>query len=279
MTKPRQSNDFDDLPNGPAEALNGPVALDAEHLRLLAEEVIRRVAAQAREVREEGLRITEEKLDRLSEALLRIDDHDRAATIVRDARLAGMTADALYHGLVAGAVKRVWDAWAREEIGLHDVMRASGRVWRILRDLRDVFVNVTARIPGQRAVLALCPGEWQSIDLTMTADDLRRRGWDIDLLLGYDEDALLAQLSKLSPTTVALAATKNDLALPLARTIVALRAHLPGVWILVAGQIARDVPDLLAISGADALATSTDQVEAAMLAHLEDLSARRANRV
>lgn len=245
----------------------------------LAAEVIRRVAEQARDIREARLRITEDRLADLAMALLGPDDPDAAARLVRDARLSGVPADALYHGLVAGAVKRVGDAWARGEIGLHDMMRVSGRVLRILRDLRDVFVQVTGRKPGQRAVFALCPGECHTIGLTMTADDLRRRGWDIDLLLGHDDDSLLKRLSQLSPTTIALAATTHDLALPLARTIVALRAHLPGVWVMVGGQIARDVPDILAISGADALANSADEAEAAMLAHIADLSARRSNRI
>jgi methanogenic corrinoid protein MtbC1 len=253
--------------------------LPQEHLLQLAEEVIRRVAEQARDIRESRVKVTVEQISDLALALLSPDEHDGAAVRVRDARLSGVPADALYHGLVAGAVKQVGNAWARGDIGLHDMMRVSGRVLRILRDLRDVFVQVTGRKPGQRAVFALCPGECHTIGLTMTADDLRRRGWDIDLLLGHDDDSLLKRLSQLSPTTIALAATTHDLALPLARTIVALRAHLPGVWVMVGGQIASTVPDILAISGADALANSADEAEVAMLAHIADLAARRSNRM
>lgn len=279
MTDPLSPPDAGCADCGPDGGLPFPAGLPPEQLHQLAAEVIRRVAEQARDIREARLRITEDRLADLAMALLGPDDPDAAARLVRDARLSGVPADALYHGLVAGAVKRVGDAWARGEIGLHDMMRVSGRVLRILRDLRDVFVQVTGRKPGQRAVFALCPGECHTIGLTMTADDLRRRGWDIDLLLGHDDDSLLKRLSQLSPTTIALAATTHDLALPLARTIVALRAHLPGVWVMVGGQIARDVPDILAISGADALANSADEAEAAMLAHIADLSARRSNRI
>jgi methanogenic corrinoid protein MtbC1 len=264
---------------GPDAGLVFPGGLPPDQLRMLAEEVIRRVAEQARDIREARLTITEDQLSELAEALLQPDDHDRAAVLVRDARLSGVPADALYHGLVAGAVRQVGDAWARGDIGLHDMMRVSGRVLRIMRDLRDIFVQITGRKPGQRAVFALCPGECHTIGLTMTADDLRRRGWDIDLLMGHDDDSLLKRLSQLSPTTIAMAATTNDLALPLARTIVALRAHLPGVWVMVGRQIAHGVPDILAITGADALARSADEAEAAMLAHIADPAARRSNRI
>jgi hypothetical protein len=101
----------------------------------------------------------------------------------------------------------------------------------------------------------------------------------ISTCFGHDDDSLLKRLSQLSPTTIAMAATTNDLALPLARTIVALRAHLPGVWVMVGRQIAHGVPDILAITGADALARSADEAEAAMLAHIADPAARRSNRI
>jgi methanogenic corrinoid protein MtbC1 len=189
-----------------------------------------------------------------------------------------MPADTLYHGLVAGAVQSVGAAWAREEIGLPEVVRASGRVWRILRDLRDIFVRITDRKPGQQAVFALCPDEMHTIGLAMTADDLRRRGWDIDLVSGYDHDGLVARLTELSPATLALAATMTEMTLPLARLVVALRAHLPGVWIMVGGQITENEPDILTLSGADAVANSVDAAEKLMHDHLADLAARRINR-
>lgn len=253
-------------------------ALHPSQVQFLAQEVIQRVAAQARAIREEAKLASVARVERLVEALLLPGQDDLAAALLRDARLTGMSADTLYHGMVAGAVKEVGLAWARGDIEVADVLRASGRVWRIMRDLRDVFVEITARKPGQRAVLALCPGECHTIGLTMTADDLRRRGWDIDLLMGYDDEGLIERLEECLPTTVAIAATSDHLALTLARTIVAIRAHLPGVWVLVGGQIAVTVPDILAISGADAMANTVDEAEQAMLDHFAALEAARANR-
>ena len=255
-----------------------PFFASDENTTALAQEVIRRVAAQAREMKSATTRVTPERIDELARALLGPDDA-LAASLVRDMRLMGVSADHLYHGLVAGAVKVIGTAWSRDEIVLPEVVRASGRVWRILRDLREVFVRVTEQVPGQRAVFALCPDECHTIGMTMTADDLRRRGWDIELLIGYDHEALVERLESLAPTTVALAATMSDLTLPLARTVVALRAHLPGIWVMIGGGITQNVPDILAATGADAVANTADEAEELMLAHFADLAERRVNRV
>jgi methanogenic corrinoid protein MtbC1 len=264
-------------PESHAAAFGSGVFGGDERTAALAQEVIRRVAAQAREIRSAATRVTPERIEDLARALLGPDE-DAAADLVRDARLQGVKADDLYHGLVAGAVKIIGGVWVRDGIVLPEVVRASGRVWHILRDLRDVFVRITDQVPGQRAVFALCPEECHSIGMTMTADDLRRRGWDIELLVGYDHDSLIDRLEAMAPSTVALAASMSDLALPLARTVVAIRAHLPGVWVMVGGAITQKVPDILTATGADGVANSADEAEALMLAHIQAMAERRVNR-
>lgn len=276
------SKDEQRLSNQPAQAdltALGPFrAPDPSHAELLAAEVILRVAAQARALREAALVPGPEQVQTLADALMGAED-DAAADLVRAARLSAMPAAALYHGLVAAAVDRVGRSWQAGSIELSGMMRASLRVWRILHELRDAFVLVTDRVPGQEAVFALCPGECHTLGLTMTTDEMRGRGWDVDLLLEENHDALLARFDRLMPTTVALAATSSDMVLPLARLVVGLRAHLPGVWVMVGGSITTDVADILALTGADAVANDVDTAERLMRAHLDDLAARRVNRV
>lgn len=249
--------------------------LMADHIAILAEEVILRVAAQAKARRMEA---SGPRIAQLVQALLADDDH-AAEDIVRDARLDGMPPDTLYHGLVAGAVKSIGAAWSNAELPLQDVVHASFRVREIMRGLREVFVNVRDRKAGQEAVFALCPGETHSIGLTMTADDLRRRGWHIELLTGHDHDSLMARLERIAPATVALGATTTDMVLPLARMVVALRAQLPGTWVMIGGRIVELCPDIVRLSGADAAANTTDRAEQLMQAHLADLVERRVNRL
>lgn len=240
-----------------------------------AQEVILRVAAQARR---DKMDATAPKIAELCEALLSGDDQ-AASGYVRDARLGGMTADTLYYGLVAGAVHQVGLAWARDDIAMPDMLRTSHRVWRIMNDLRDVFVRISDRKPGQHAVFAPCPQEVHMIGLTMTADDLRRRGWEIDVVSGDDHDDLIQKIEQRLPVSVALGATSAATTLPLARLVVALRAHIPGVWVMIGGAITKEEPDLLALTGADAVANSADEAERLMLARLDDLVERRANRI
>ena len=234
-----------------------------------------RVAAQARRDRTEA---TAPKIALLSAALLGGDDAE-AANLVRDARLAGMPADTLYYGLVAGAVQQVGDAWSRDHIGMPAMLRTSHRVWRILNDLRDVFVRFSDRKPGQHAVFAPCPEESHMIGLTMTADDLRRRGWEIELVSSDDHDGLIQEIERRAPISVALGATSAEMTLPLARLVVALRAHIPVVWVMIGGAITTQEPDLLGLTGADAVANTADDAERLMLSHMASLVERRANRI
>lgn len=251
---------------------------DPAHAEMLAAEVILRVAAQARALREAAQVPGPAQVQALAEALTAEDD-GAASELVRAARLSAMPATALYHGLVAAAVERVGQRWQAGELALGGMLRVSLRVWRILHELRDAFVLITDQVPGQEAVFALCPGECHTLGLTMTTDEMRGRGWDVDLLIGHDHDDLLSRFDRLSPTTVALAATSSDMVLPLARLVVGLRAHLPGVWVMVGGAITTEVDDILALTGADAVANDVDSAERLMRAHLEDMAARRVNRV
>ena len=252
---------------------------DADHARELAVEVILRVAAQVQADIDARRLPDATMIDDLADFLREEEAGDKALALVQAARLRGMPADALYHGLVAPAVERVGRAWTGGEITMAGMMRASLRTWRILCDLRDAFVLVTDRVPGQEAVFALCPEECHTLGLTMTADDLRRRGWEVELLIGYGHDELVAQMDRLSPTTVALAATGSDMVLPLARLVVALRAHLPGVWIMVGGSITESVASLLALTGADAVANTAEEAERLMKDHIAERAAQRANRI
>lgn len=240
-----------------------------------AAEVILRVAAQARRDRMEA---TAPKIAMLCDALLGGDDA-AGPDLVRDARLAGMPADMLYYGLVAGAVQQVGDAWARDRVEMPAMLRTSHRVWRIMNDLREVFVRISDRKPGQHAVFAPCPQECHMIGLTMTADDLRRRGWEIELVSNDNHDDLIQDIERRAPINVALGATSAEMTLPLTRLVVALRAHIPGVWVMIGGAITKEEPELLALTGADALANSADDAEKLMLAHMADLTRRRSNRI
>lgn len=207
----------------------------------------------------------------LCDALLSGED-TAAAEMVREARLSGMTADALYFDYIAEAVCLLGVRWDRDETTVPQVIIGTGRVYGILRELRTVFLaERLAHAPGAEALFAQVPGEIHTIGVTMAADAMRRRGWDIDLKLGFTHDALVEEIARMQPTMIGLSASTLPQTFALARLIVALRVRCPQVWILVAGQIVSLDPHLCDLVDADAVAETLDEAAAALDGHLAEL--------
>lgn len=247
-------------------------------LRVLAREVILRVSrVEPLQAPQNGQPKTAE-VEHLCDALLSPDD-TAAADLVRTARLDGMAADALYHGYIAEAARRLGQRWDRDEATAAQVILGAGRVYAILRDLRAVFLaeRLTAP-PGAEAVFASVPGEVHGIGATIAADTLRRNGWDIALRLGLGHEALVEEIARLQPTMVGLSASLPTMTFATARLIVALRIRCPQVWVLVGGPIVGHDPDIARIVDADAAAAGIDEGAALMAAHLDDLNRLRSER-
>ena len=108
--------------------------------------------------------------------------------------------------------------------------------------------------PKKVATFVSVPGDNHKLGVTMAADLLRERGWDIRLLVGMDHDALIDELAADAPTLIGIS-TGGKRSLPaLLRLIVALRIATRPARILVCGQIADDDFQLVGVSGADSVA-------------------------
>jgi|JI7StandDraft_1071085.scaffolds.fasta_scaffold44018_1 methanogenic corrinoid protein MtbC1 len=247
-------------------------------LRALAREVILRVSRAALDA--ETAFATPEivhqadraEIEALCDALLSPDDA-AAAEMVRGARLSGMPAAVLYHVYIAGAARMLGTRWDRDEATVPQVIIGAGRVYGILRDLREVFL--TERLiapPGAAAVFASVPGEVHGIGATLAADTLRQKGWDITLRLGLGHDALVEEIAALAPTMVALSASLPTLTFATARLIVALRVRCPHVWIILGGPILWHDAHVGAIVDADASAADIESGLTLMAAHLDKLN-------
>ena len=249
-------------------------------LRALAREVILRVsrAAEVPEAQLLGWRAGREEIAALCEALLSPDDA-AAAEMVRAARLAGMPAAGLYHIYIAGAARLLGERWDRDEASVPQVIIGAGRVYGILREMREAFLTerLTAP-PGAEAVFASIPGETHGIGITMAADTMRQNGWEITLRLGLGHAALVEEIAELAPTMVGLSSALSSSTFAIARLIVALRVRCPQVWILLGGHAAAIDPEIAALVDADAAAADIDTGAALMAAHLERLN-RLAGRV
>lgn len=252
-------------------------------LRLLAREVILRVGRAS-----EGVAVIHgqatnqpgrDEIESLCDALLSQDD-SAGAEMVRQARHGGMPAETLYHCYIAHAVRRFGERWERDEATAAQVILGAGRVYAILRDLRAVFLaEHLVAPPGAEAVFATVPGEVHGLGVTIAADTMRLRGWDIALRVGLGHDALVEDIARLRPTMVGLSASLPSHTLPAARLIVALRVRCPHVWIMLGGGLVAQDPGIAAVVDADAGVTDVETGAARLAEHLAELtrlSARRA---
>ena len=243
-------------------------------LRVLAREVILRVSRAAAEVPPEALP-DNARIEALCDALTSSVD-SAAADMVREARLEGMSADMLYHAFIAEAARRLGRRWDRDEATAAQVILAAGRIYAILRDLRAVFLaeRLTAP-PGAEAVFATIPGEVHGIGVTIAADTMRRKGWDVILRTGLGHEALVEEIARLQPTMIGLSVAQTTMTFATARLIVALRVRCPQVWVVLGGAVVEQDPDIARIVDADAAAPDIETGAALLGQHLDELNELR----
>jgi methanogenic corrinoid protein MtbC1 len=247
-------------------------------LRVLAREVILRVSKASARTVLQGARPPRAEIELLCDALLSADD-TAGADLVRAARLQGMPAEMLYHHYIAEAVRMCGDRWERDEATAAQVILAAGRVYGILRDLRAVFLaDHLIAAPGAEAVFATVPGETHGVGVTIAADMLRQRGWDVTLRLGLGHNALVEELASLRPTMVGLSLSLPSHVMATARLIVALRVRCPQVWIMLAGSLIAEDPSVPELVDADAGAADLEDGARKLAAHLSDLNRLRSAR-
>jgi methanogenic corrinoid protein MtbC1 len=246
--------------------------LPAAALRLLAREVILRVSRAATDIPDRRELPFRGEIDLLADALLSPDD-TAASDLVRAARLAGMSAQKLYHLYIAGAVREIGLRWEQDSASSAQVVLGAGRVYAILRDLRAVFLTEhLVAPPGAEAVFATVPGEVHGVGTTIAADMMRLKGWTIALRLGCDHDRLVEEIATLGPTMVGLTLASPWNTLAAARLIVALRVRCPQVWIILGGPLVAEDPEVVAAVDADAGAADLEDGAAKLAAHLAELN-------
>lgn len=204
----------------------------------------------------------------LCEALLG-SDNDAAHRLVMAARSGGMPLETLHLGYIAEAARQLGTRWENDEASVSQVIIGAGRIYGILRTLRELFVSVRLQRPDRyRAVFASTPGEIHTLGVTMAADHLRRKGWQIDMKAGLTHDALVDAISREDYPIIGLSASSPMMVFPLARLIVALRVSNPAAWIMIGGQIVQEEPHILSLVDADGVVSDIQSAEQQMEAHL-----------
>lgn len=219
----------------------------------LAREVVRRLAFRMpRSVPKEDLP-DESEIDLLCSALLSRDDRAADAFILA-ARRDGVDIDAIYLGYVAGAARKLGDMWDSDQVSFIDVTLACGKLYRIIRGLRHVIApGIVEDRDEHPAMFALVPGETHTLGIEIATDTFRREGWDVDMMVGLDHDALINEADRRSYRAIVLVANSDSMLEPLTRLVLALRISHPLAHVVVAGNIIAHRPDISDLVGADAI--------------------------
>ena len=78
-------------------------------------------------------------------------------------------------------------------------------------------------------------------------------GWDVDMMVGLDHDALINEADRRSYRAIVLVANSDSMLEPLTRLVLALRISHPLAHVVVAGNIIAHRPDISDLVGADAI--------------------------
>lgn len=208
------------------------------------------------------------QITELCEALLS-SDNDAGHRLAMAARANGMPIETLHLGYIAEAARMLGTRWENDEASVSQVIIGAGRIYGILRTLREMFVSVRLQRPDRyRAVFASTPGETHTLGVTMAADHLRCKGWQVDMKSGLAHDALVKAISNDDYPVIGLSASTPMMIFPLARLIVALRVTNPAAWIMVGGLIVQEEPHIQSLVDADGVVLDIQSAEAQMEAHM-----------
>ena len=243
-------------------------ALPEAAVRALAREVIGRLDRIKPQLAKIDAGPNHAQVTDLCEALLS-SDNDAGHRLVMAARADGMPIETLHLGYIAEAARMLGTRWENDEASVSQVIIGAGRIYGILRTLRDLFVSVRLQRPDRyRAAFASTPGEIHTLGVTMAADHLRRKGWQIDMKAGLTHDALVQAISNDDYPIIGLSASTPMMIFPLARLIVALRVTNPAAWIMIGGQIVKEEPHIQSLVDADGVVLDIKSAEDQMEAHM-----------
>ena len=230
----------------------------------LAREVVRRLAFRMPRHENVADLPTQSEIDLLCAALLSGDDR-AADQFILAARRDGVDTAAISRGYVAGAARKLGQMWDDDRISFIDVTLACGKLYGIIRGLRHVLApQIIQGRETRPALFALVPGETHTLGIEIATDHFRPDGWDVDMLMGLDHDAMVAEADLRHYEAIVLVANSDRMLEPLTRLSLALRITQPLAHIIVAGGILDHHPDILRLVGAEAVMADLDSAIATL---------------
>lgn len=227
-------------------------------VQLLADEVVMRLADRLHPEGEAARIVEVVPIDDFCRALI-AEDAGTAMDMIRQERLDGIQLETIYVGTLAAAAERLGQWWNEDRVSFLQMSMAAGRIFEIMRHLRQTIPEPRlAAGPDRQALFATVPGDQHTMGVTMAADLFRNRGWDIDLRVGYDHDALMDAVAGREYRVIGLSVNNADAITPLARAVVAFRITHASARIVISGRLAGQMPEIGLLVGADGVAGDWD---------------------
>lgn len=223
----------------------------------LAREVLRRFSEQSATPVFEP-----DEVERLSIALIDADP-DKAAQFIENQYDRGIKVQDFYLRLLSPAARMLGEWWDDDKVSFTQVTIGTGRIYAIMRSLRIRFEQTDLPV-AKTAFFASVPDETHLLGVKMAADLFRQRGWQIDVEVGLDHDSLIARIISSRHRLIGVSAGGLHALPTLARLILALRVSVPGVRILVSGNIVAEATDSLRLMQPDAMTEDFDEAFAAL---------------
>lgn len=233
-------------------------------VRSLAEEVLHRTAllsATRDDLRQQSLR--KSKIDSLTSALLS-SDPDAALNLIQSVQAEGTDLEEIYMGYLSAAAQQLGNMWQSDQVSLVQVTLGTSRIYGIMRALEPIR---TAPEPSaeRSAVFANVPGDQHVLGIRIAADLFRKRGWDIDLLIGLSHDEIVARVKDGAHMIIGLSAGSEQVIASMARLVLAIRLHKPSIRIFVGGQAVDQFPDLVAAMSPDGMSADFEETYEIMM--------------
>ncbi len=202
------------------------------------------------------------EIDALCRALI-AESSVAADDMMLDLQADGQSLDTLYARYLAPAAEKLGHMWDRDEITFLQVTLGTGRIYDLVRLLRDQLPP--PRIMRNAPILfATVPGEQHGVGVEMAAELFRQRGWDVSLMVGAGHDEILERIDSQVFLILGLSSGGHATAGALARLIHAVRVAHPQLYIIVSGRIVEEEPDLLGLIGPDSAVATVEDALAAM---------------
>lgn len=235
--------------------------LPEDSVRLLADEVIARLASRVREAPTD-FHVKPSDIDKLARALIAADSNE-AARFIQRLRDRGARVEHVYLGYLAPAARLLGEWWVEDEVTFMSVTIGSSRIFAIMRALSHLL-TAPLQSPRRAAVFASVPNETHTLGVKMASDLFRKEGWDIDLQIGLDHSDLVEHATRSDVKLIGLSSGGSHSRVELAKLVVALRLARPDALLMVSGNIVNEEDDLVAVLGVDGVANSMPEARATL---------------